>query len=82
MPRSTGIEPSSINQRTRMLLLVRMMALVENNINICDLGLRSTGKFHVYKKISASSILVSGGQATVTNLFFNFSTRTPGLVCN
>lgn len=39
MLRSTGIEPNSIDQRTRMLLLARMMALVENNINICELDL-------------------------------------------
>ena len=82
MLRSTGIEPNSINVRTRMLLLARMMALVENNINICELGPRSTGKSHIYKEISPSSILVSGGQASVASLFFNLSTHTPGLVCN
>ncbi len=82
MLRSTGIEPNSIDMRTRMLLLARMMALVENNINICELGPRSTGKSHVFKEISPSSILVSGGQATVASLFYNLSTRTPGLVCN
>lgn len=82
MLRSTGIEPNGINNRTRMLLLARIMALVENNINICELGPRSTGKSHIYKEISPSSILVSGGQASVANLFYNLSTHTPGLVCN
>lgn len=82
MLRSVGIEPNTINDRTRMLLLARMMALVENNINICELGPRSTGKSHIYKEISPSSILVSGGQASVASLFFNLSTHTPGLVCN
>ena len=82
MLRSVGIEPNTINNRTRMLLLARMMALVENNMNICELGPRSTGKSHIYKEISPSSILVSGGQASVASLFFNLSTHTPGLVCN
>ncbi len=82
MLRSVGIEPNTINDRTRMLLLARMMALVENNMNICELGPRSTGKSHIYKEISPSSILVSGGQASVASLFFNLSTHTPGLVCN
>lgn len=82
MLRSTGIEPNTIDNRTRMLLLARMMALVENNINICELGPRSTGKSHIYKEISPSSILVSGGQTTVASLFYNKSTHTPGLVCN
>ncbi len=82
MLRSTGIEPASMSYRTRMLLLARMMALVENNMNICELGPRSTGKSHLFKEISPSSILVSGGQASVASLFFNLSTHTPGLVCN
>lgn len=82
MLRSVGIEPNALPRRTRMLLLARMMSLVENNINLCELGPRSTGKSHIYKEISPSSILVSGGQATVASLFYNLSTRTPGLVCN
>lgn len=82
MLRSTGIEPESMSYRSRMLLLARMMALVENNINICELGPRSTGKSHLFKEISPSSILVSGGQASVASLFYNLSTHTPGLVCN
>ena len=82
MLRSTGIEPASMDARTRMLLLARMMALVETNINICELGPRSTGKSHLFKEISPSSILVSGGQASVASLFYNLSTHTPGLVCN
>ncbi len=82
MLRSTGIEPESVSYRTRKLLLARMMALVENNMNICELGPRSTGKSHLFKEISPSSILVSGGQASVASLFYNLSTHTPGLVCN
>ena len=31
----------------------------------------STGKSHLYKEISPNSILVSGGQTTVANLFYN-----------
>jgi len=29
-----------------------MLPLVENNLNICELGPRSTGKSHLYKEIS------------------------------
>lgn len=82
MLRSTGLEYNELPTRTRMLLLARMMPLVENNINLCELGPRSTGKSHIYKEVSPSSILVSGGQASVASLFYNLSTRTPGLVCN
>src|SRR5699024_1303570 len=54
--------------------------LVENNYNFCELGPSGTGKSHVYKEISPNSILVSGGQTTVANLFYNMSTRQVGLV--
>jgi len=57
-----------------------MIPLVENNYNLCELGPRGTGKSHVYKEISPNSILVSGGQTTVANLFYNMSTRSIGLV--
>lgn len=62
------------------LLLTRMIPLVENNFNLCELGPRSTGKSHLYKEISPNSILVSGGQTTVANLFYNMGHKTVGLV--
>jgi len=55
-------------------------AALENNYNLCELGSRGTGKSHIYKEISPNSILVSGGQTTVANLFYNMSNRTMGLV--
>ena len=56
-------------------LLARMIPLVENNYNLCELGPRGTGKSHIYKEISPNSILVSGGQTTVANLFYNMARR-------
>ena len=78
--RSIGMEPDELTEREKWLLLLRMVPLVENNFNLCELGPRSTGKSHLYKEISPNSILVSGGQTTVANLFYNMSRRTVGLV--
>ncbi|PKM89165.1 MAG: BREX system Lon protease-like protein BrxL [Firmicutes bacterium HGW-Firmicutes-12] len=78
--RSVGMEPSKFSMRVKLLLLARMIPLVENNFNMCELGPRGTGKSHVYKEISPNSILVSGGQTTVANLFYNMSNKTVGLV--
>lgn len=78
--RSTGMEADKFTEREKWLLLARMVPLVENNFNLCELGPRSTGKSHLYKEISPNSILVSGGQTTVANLFYNMSTKTVGLV--
>ncbi len=78
--RSIGMEPANLDGRTKWLLLNRLIPLVENNYNCCELGPRNTGKSHVYKEISPSSILVSGGQTTVANLFYNMGAKTVGLV--
>lgn len=78
--RSIGMEPDTLTSREKWLLLIRMIPLVENNFNLCELGPRSTGKSHIYKEISPNSILVSGGQTTVANLFYNMARKTVGLV--
>ena len=80
MLRSIGMEPDELSYREKWLLLTRMIPLVENNFNLCELGPRSTGKSHLYKEISPNSILVSGGQTTVANLFYNMGRKTVGLV--
>lgn len=80
MLRSCGYEPDQLKEREKWLLLARMIPLIENNFNLCELGPRSTGKSHIYKEISPNSILVSGGQTTVANLFYNMSKKSVGLV--
>lgn len=80
MLRSIGMEPDELNDREKWLLLLRLVPLVENNYNLCELGPRSTGKSYVYKEISPNSILVSGGQTTVANLFYNMGKKQVGLV--
>ena len=78
--RSIGMEPDTLTMREKWLLILRMVPLVENNFNLCELGPRSTGKSHLFKEISPNSILVSGGQTTVANLFYNMARKTVGLV--
>ena len=80
MLRSTGMEPTQFKPREKWLHLARLIPLAENNYNLCELGPRGTGKSHVYKEISPNSILVSGGQTTVANLFYNMGSKTVGLV--
>ncbi len=80
MLRSIGMEPNRLTEREKWLLLIRLVPLVENNFNLCELGPRSTGKSHIYKEVSPNSILVSGGQTTVANLFYNVGRHSMGLV--
>ena len=78
--RSIGMEPTQLSNRVKWHMMERIVPLVENNYNFCELGPRGTGKSHIYKEISPNSILISGGQTTVANLFYNMSNRTIGLV--
>jgi ATP-dependent Lon protease len=78
--RSCGMEPSQFDKRVKWLHLARLIPLIENNYNLCELGPRGTGKSHIYKEISPNSILISGGQTTVANLFYNMGNKTVGLV--
>jgi ATP-dependent Lon protease len=78
--RSCGYEPANFEERVKWHILCRMIPLVENNYNVCELGPRGTGKSHIYKEISPYTILMSGGQTTVANLFCNLSTGKIGLV--
>ncbi|WP_225047870.1 protease Lon-related BREX system protein BrxL [Lacticaseibacillus kribbianus] len=78
--RSMGMEPDEFDERVKWLLISRLIPMVENNYNLVELGPRSTGKSHVYKELSPNTILVSGGQTTVANLFYNMTRREVGLV--
>jgi ATP-dependent Lon protease len=78
--RSIGLEPTKLSYNVKWHMLERMVPLVENNYNLCELGPRGTGKSHIYKEISPNSILVSGGQTTVANLFYNMASKQIGLV--
>lgn len=78
--RSVWMEYENFEYNVRRHLLERLVPLIENNYNYCELWPRSTWKSHVYKEISPNSILISWWQTTVANLFYNMSTRAIWLV--
>ncbi len=79
--RSIGMEPSSLTEKAKNVLFVRMVPFVERNYNLVELGPRGTGKSHLYQQISPYSHLVSGGKATVAKMFVNMGNGDRGLVC-
>ncbi|MFS8070186.1 MAG: BREX system Lon protease-like protein BrxL, partial [Byssovorax sp.] len=79
--RSVGLEPSTLSERTRDVMLLRMVPFVENNYNAVELGPRGTGKSHLYQQVSPYAHLVSGGKATVAKMFVNNANGQRGLVC-
>ena len=78
--RSEGMEPDALSEKEKLHFIERMVPLVEHNYNLCELGPRGTGKSHLYKEISPYSILMSGGQTSTANLFYNLSAHRVGLV--
>jgi len=78
--RSVGFEPARFSTREQDVLLVRMVPFVVPNYNAVELGPRGTGKSHLYQQISPYAHLVSGGKATIANMFVNNATGRRGLV--
>ena len=79
--RSTGLEPSALDERAKRVALLRLIPFVERNYNLVELGPRGTGKSHVYQQLSPHSHLLSGGKATVAKMFVNMANGQRGLVC-
>jgi ATP-dependent Lon protease len=79
--RSTGLEPTALDEGAQRVALLRMVPFVERNYNLVELGPRGTGKSHIYQQISPYSHLISGGKATVAKMFVNMATGQRGLVC-
>ena len=80
--RSTGLEPGTLDERAKRVVLLRLIPFVESNYNLVELGPRGTGKSHVYQQLSPFSHLISGGRATVAKMFVNMASGQRGLVCH
>lgn len=80
--RSAGYEPDELTEKEKFHYLLRFVPFIQKNYNLVELGPRGTGKSHVYSELSPYSILMSSGHTTVSNMFYNMSSRRVGLVGN
>lgn len=80
--RSAGYEPDELSEKEKLHYLLRFVPFIQKNYNLVELGPRGTGKSHVYSELSPYSILMSSGTTTVSNMFYNMSSRRIGLVGN
>jgi ATP-dependent Lon protease len=78
--RAVGLEPSKLSQRQKLHFIARLASLVEANFNFIELGPRGTGKSYFFSEFSPYATLISGGQSTKANLFYNNARRKVGLV--
>jgi ATP-dependent Lon protease len=79
--RSIGIESLDLSERVKNALFLRMVPFVESNYNLVELGPRGTGKSHLFQQVSPYAHLISGGKATVAQMFVNNASGQRGLVC-
>lgn len=77
--RSIGMEPDHFDRRLKLLLLIRLIPLCEQNYNLIELGPRGTGKSYGFQELSPYAILMTG-PTTVANLFYNMASGKIGLV--
>ncbi|MEM2603475.1 MAG: BREX system Lon protease-like protein BrxL [Candidatus Korarchaeum sp.] len=77
---SLGLNPATYNFEQKVLLLMRLVPLVEPNVNMMEFGPRATGKTFLYRNVSHRVRVISGGKATPAELFYNKSTKTVGLI--
>ena len=80
--RSVGYEPDELSKKQKLHYLLRFVPFIQKNYNLVELGPRGTGKSHAYSELSPYSILMSSGSTTVSNMFYNMSSRKVGLVGN
>jgi ATP-dependent Lon protease len=77
---SVGLNPEPLSRREKLLYLLRMVPLVEQNTNTIELAPRETGKTYLYRNISYYAHVLSGGKATPASLFINNATGRVGVV--
>jgi ATP-dependent Lon protease len=75
---TVGMNPAAYDDRAKLIYISRLVPLVENNVNMMELGPRATGKSFLYKNVSYYVRLYSGGQVSPAVLFYHGTLRTLG----
>ena len=75
---TVGLNPEVYTRRQKLLLITRFIPVVENNINVLELGPRATGKTYFYRNISFYTRIISGGRITPAQLFYHITRKTVG----
>jgi len=76
--KSIGLNPLMYSERQKLLLLVRLVPLIEGNVNLMELGPRATGKTYLYRNISYYTRIYAGGTISAARLFYDARLRALG----
>ena len=78
--RTMGYEPFSYTEEQQNNVLLRLLPLVQTNLNMMELAPKGTGKSFIYSNLSRYVWLNSGGALTQAQLFMNLNTKEVGLI--
>ncbi|EGV17031.1 BREX system Lon protease-like protein BrxL [Thiocapsa marina] len=78
--RTMGYEPDSYSVSQRRQMVLRLLPLVQKNLNMMELAPKGTGKSFVFSNLSRHVWLNSGGALTRAQLFKNMNTKEEGLI--
>lgn len=78
--RAMGYEPFAYSEAEQKNLILRLLPLVQNNLNMMELAPKGTGKSFIYSNLSRHVYLNSGGGLTPAQLFKNLNTKAVGLL--
>lgn len=77
---SMGYNPDAYSPEQQYLLLARLIPVVQPRVNLVELSPKGTGKSFIYSNLSRYVRVISGGKVTAAVLFYNLSTKQPGLL--
>ncbi len=78
--RTMGYEPSAYTKAQQDNLILRLLPLVQNNLNMMELAPKGTGKSFIFSNLSRYVWVNSGGALTQAQLFKNLNTKEIGLM--
>ena len=78
--RTMGYEPDAYFENQRRNIVLRLLPLVQKNLNMMELAPKGTGKSFVFSNLSRHVWLNGGGVLTRAQLFKNLSTKEEGLL--
>ncbi len=78
--RTMGYEPSAYTELQQDNLILRLLPMVQNNLNMMELAPKGTGKSFIFSNLSRYVWVNSGGALTQAQLFKNLNTKEIGLM--
>jgi ATP-dependent Lon protease len=73
-----GYNPTLLSKRKKLIILTRLLPLIEENVNLMELGPRNTGKTYIFSNSSFYARIFSGGKVSPAVLIWNLLRDSPG----